>query len=327
MRSSIRYIGAIMLAALVGAGCRPPKPPPLRIAANPWPGYEFLFLAEQKGFFHTENVDVKLVETMALADTRRAFERGNVDIFGGTLVELLLSREFSERRAQAFYVCDYSSGADVVLARPPLASIPELKGRRIGVEPASVNLTLLKTALQRHSLDLPDVVIVPLSQDAMPAAAARGEVDAVVSYPPVSVHLLRVGFTAVFDSASAPGKIVDVLVADADVLRARPRDCAAVVRAFARAQQFAAEHPDEAHAVMAERERISVQELRSALAGMRIVPFHEQAAALAATGSVARALRATAAALAETGQVSAPNDAFETLVCDRLVRRTAPLFP
>jgi NitT/TauT family transport system substrate-binding protein len=327
MRSSIRYLCATLLAALIAPGCRPAPPPPLRIAANPWPGYEFLFLAEQKGFFLAESVDVRLVETMALADTRRAFERRQVDIFGGTLVELLLSRQLSDRKAQVFYLCDYSNGSDVILARPPLAAVPDLKGKRIGVEPASVNLTLLAAALHRHALTLRDVIIIPLAQDAMPAAAAGMAVDALVSYPPVSLHLQRAGFTAIFDSTQVPGEIVDVLAADADVLRTRPRDCAAVVRAFVRAQRFAAEHPDEAHSIMAGRERISVPEFRSALAGIRIVPFHEQAAALAATGSVTRALRRTAEALAETGQAPTPHDDFTTLVRDRFVRCAAPPHP
>ena len=308
LRGRAPRILACLTLLLSLASCAPAPPPPIRVATNPWPGYEFLFLADKKGFFRDAGITVQFVETMSLADARRAFERGQVDVFAGTAVELLMSRELSDRKAQAVYVCDYSAGADVILARPPLASVPALKGRRIGLEPATVNVVLLNAALHKHNLHLEDVTIVPLAQNAMPAALARGDVDAVVSYPPVSVALQAGSMNLVFDSSRTPGEIVDVIAADAEFLRARRGDMAAFVRAFGKAQQYAARCPDEAHDIMARRERLSVEEIRGALRGMRLVTFPEQAAVLAPDGSLATALRTTmeglhGAGLAENGSV------------------------
>lgn len=285
------------------ASCAPAPPPPIRVAANPWPGYEFLFLADKLGFFREAGLTVHFVETMSLADTRRAFERGQVDVFAGTAVELLMSRELSDRKAQVVYLCDYSVGADVILARSPLVSVAELKGRRIGLEPATVNVVLLTAALRKHNLCMEDVTIVPLAQNTMLAALARGEVDAVVAYPPASIALEAGGLQRVFDSAETPGEIVDVIVADAEFLRNRRGDMAALVRAFGKAQQFAAEQPDKAYAVMARRERLSVEDIRGALRGIRLVTFPEQAAALAPNGSLAKALQTTMEGLRGAGLV------------------------
>ncbi len=287
---------ACLLAVLIPAGCRPPAPP-LRVAANPWPGYEYLFLAETKGYYLDEGLDVHLVETLSLADTRRAFERRQVDIFAGTTVEVLLSTELSDRHPRVFYACDYSEGTDVILARSPVDSMAKLRGKRIGVEPASVNITLLQAGLRQAGLQMEDVVVVPMAQNAMPAAVGRGEVDAVVSYPPVSVQLLREGMRVVFDSASVPGEIMDVLAADACVLDTRGTAIAAFARAYGRAQRFAAEHPEQAQAIMARRERISVAEFQVARQGIRIMTFDEQAESLAPGHAVERALMRTAEGL------------------------------
>jgi len=58
---------------------------PLRIGFNPWPGYEFIYLAKVKGFYEANDIDVKLVELNALGDVRRAFERGQIDIMASTM--------------------------------------------------------------------------------------------------------------------------------------------------------------------------------------------------------------------------------------------------
>lgn len=298
----LRALAALTLLFSL-ASCAPAPPPPIRVAANPWPGYEFLFLADKLGFFREEGLTVHFVETMSLADTRRAFERGQVDVFAGTAVELLMSRELSDRKAQVVYLCDYSVGADVILARPPLASVLELKGRRIGLEPATVNVALLNAALRKYHLRMEDVTIVPLAQNAMLAALARGEVDAVVAYPSASLALEAAGLQRVFDSSETPGEIVDVMAVDAELLRNRHGDMAALVRAFGKAQQYAAEQPDKAHAIMARRERLSVESFRAALRGMRLVTFPEQAAALAPDGSLVKALQTTMEGLRGAGLV------------------------
>ena len=298
----LRALAALTLLFSL-ASCAPAPPPPIRVAANPWPGYEFLFLADQLGFFREAGISIHFVETMALADTRRAFERGQVDVFAGTAVELLMSRELSDRKAQVVYVCDYSAGADVILARPPLASVSDLKGRRIGLEPATVNVALLNAALRKHNLRMEDVTIVPLAQNMMSAALARDEVDAVVAYPPASIAIETGGLQRVFDSSRTPGEIVDVIAADAELLRNRHADMTAFVRAYGKAQQYAAEHPDEAYAIMARRERLSVGDIRGAFRGMQLVTFPEQTAALAPNGTLAQALQSAMTGLRGVGLV------------------------
>ena len=51
---------------------------PLRIGFNPWPGYEFIYLAKVKGFYEANDIDVKLVELNALGDVRRAFKNNKL---------------------------------------------------------------------------------------------------------------------------------------------------------------------------------------------------------------------------------------------------------
>jgi NitT/TauT family transport system substrate-binding protein len=115
--------------ALVATGCTCSlvrnQEPAVRIGFNAWPGYEFLYWAHERGFFEREGLRVELVSFASLSDGRRALERGQIDIVGTTLFELLLARQQADLMAQAVYVMDVSAGGDEILAQ---GSIVDLAG-------------------------------------------------------------------------------------------------------------------------------------------------------------------------------------------------------
>ena len=291
-----------MLAAVLLAGCLGEPREPVRIGLNPWPGYDFLYLAAEKGWIREAGGDVEIVAFTSLADSRRAFERGQLDAFGGTTVELLLAREQSSRRPRAFYVTNWSEGADEILARPPARRLADLRGKRVGVEPASLSLLVLATALERAGMAASAVDRVALPQTEMAAAMADGRIDAAVSYPPVS-QTLKERFNArpVFDTTQAPRAVLDLLIADARALQHRPRDFVAVVRAFDRAVRFAARHPGEGHRIMGRREGLTPSEVAAVLDGIRVLGLADQRALWAPDGAVASTLERTAAVLGAGG--------------------------
>src|SRR5437667_11275229 len=118
-RRSRPVVSAILCAAWL-AGCAGHELP-LRIGINAWPANEFLFLAQEKGFFAAQGVDVRLIEYSSLGDVRRAFDRGQLDGMTATLVELLQSREGSRPAPRAFMATNVSNGADVIVARGEIA--------------------------------------------------------------------------------------------------------------------------------------------------------------------------------------------------------------
>jgi NitT/TauT family transport system substrate-binding protein len=268
---------AILAVALVRDG--PRTTPPLRVAINAWPGYEFATLAQELGYFEEEGVDVRVVELGSLGDCRRAFERGQVDGFFATLVEVLLSRRQSDRASEVVLVADYSNGADMVLAQASVETLADLAGRRVSVEPGSLNEVVLLRALDRIGLGRDDVEVVWMPALSMPRAFREGAVDAAVCYPPMALEILDAGGHPVFTTAETPGLILDVLAFDPAVLAARPDDVEAFRRAFFRAQDFAAREPGRADPIIAARLGITVEELGDVLGmGIAILGREDQAA-------------------------------------------------
>lgn len=308
------------LAALL-AGCGRESNVPLRIGINAWPGYEFLYLAQEKGYYTKEGVSVRLVEFNSLSDARRSFERGQIDGLGTTVVEVLQARDHSPRSPQVVQVVDYSDGADMILTQPGITNAEGLRGKRVGVELASLGVFVLSRGLEKHGLKLEDVQTVSCDQVSMESQFLKGELDAVVTYPPTSIKLRNHGKAhRFFTTSEIPGEVVDVIAFDAELCRRRPEAIAKVLRAFHRAIRYEREQPADAHAIMARREGISPAEFRDALTdGIRMVGPGEQLDYLRPGGKLARVIDATDRALRQSGQVEgqdrregASNPAFAT---------------
>ncbi len=300
------WITALLIVS--ASGCGRKANTPLRIGINPWPGYEFLFLAKQKGFLEQHGARVELLEYSSLGDVRRAFEMGKIDGMACTLIEVLMARENSPRLPRAFLVTDFSDGADVILADSKVSGIGGLKGKSIGAETASLGVFMLSRALERAGLALSDVALIPMDQAHMEKALGQGQVDAVITYPPESVKILAKGkANRIFDSSLIPGEVIDVVALDAAILAAREREVAGILRAWDQALAYAARHPEESYALMARRERISPEEFRKALEGIRVLSTSEQRSWFEPGGKLEVQVRAVDRTLRGVGALAGPD--------------------
>jgi len=258
-------------------GCDKPVNEPIKLGINPWPGYEFLYLAQEMGFYEQLDVPVKIIEYGSLSDVRRGYERGNLDAMATTLIELLQVKNNSARDPQIVLVADFSFGGDVIIARDPIKTPSDLKGKRIGADTTSLPIFILARSLELNGLKLADVEVVPLEQSDMERAYIAGNIDAVVTYPPVSVRLQsRDDSSIVFSSKEIPGEIVDVVSVEKSVLDKRPEDIKKIQLAWDKALRFSKDNPKQAHEIMAKREGISPQEFAEALSDLKTVSLAEQ---------------------------------------------------
>lgn len=321
--SSLWGVLGLVLIGIVGLGASnlfSHEKPALRVVYNQWPGYEFISLAKELGYFEDEGLEIKLVKVSSLADARRNFERGNSDVLAASMAELIYLSTHQSNQVQAIAVVDYSKGADVLLARPEISSLTELKGRRVAVEPHSLDVVNLGFALQSAGLALGDVTMVPLPQTEILRAVQNQEVDAAQTYPPYSLDLQRGGLMSpVFDTSSIPEQIVDVLITDANCIRNRRADLTKLVRAFFRAQRYYLEHPQDGELRMAKIMGFSPEEMREVMNGVGLIPLTQQPMMLSHAGRFVSSLEQASAQLTSAGLKQLPLD-WNAYVTDSIVR-------
>ena len=203
LRLSAAALAMPWLASLSGCG----TDRPLRVAVQPWCGYQFLFIARQEGWLKAQAIE--LVETALTRDSVEALKQGKVDAAALTLDEVLLLRE-QGHPLQVVMVFNISAGADVLLAKPDIRTLQQLKGKRIGVETSSLGKIMLNRVLQAAGLQRTELIVVPMGEDHL-QHYQQAPMDAVLTYEPNLGKLRALGLQPIYDSRQAPNLILDVL--------------------------------------------------------------------------------------------------------------------
>ncbi len=191
------------------------SPPPLHIASGTWQGYEPLFLAQRQGW--TDPSVAQVEEFPSNAGSLRALNAGIVDGAALTLDEVLRVRS----RGLALtivLVFNISIGADMVLSRPDITELAQLKGRRIGRAEGTNSDLLLAVLLDRAGLKASDVQLQDVVFGDHLTAWQDNRVDALITYDPVASQLMEQGAYRLFDTSQAPNTIVDVLALRSEIV-------------------------------------------------------------------------------------------------------------
>ena len=214
-----KMLGTICSASLALAlsACDWMADKPITISAQVWVGYEQMFLARSEGWLDAKQVH--LLEITTATDSLKALAEGKADGAALTLDEMLKARA-SGLPLTAVMVFDISAGADMLLVRPGIKRLQDLKGRRIGLEQSSVAEVLLVEILQRAKLSRQDVTLIPISIDKHLQAWSSNQVDAIITYEPVASKLQLQDAVKLFDSRQIPDTIIDVLAVRNDMLDA-----------------------------------------------------------------------------------------------------------
>ena len=286
-------VAAVGMVALLPGACGFQQEP-LKLPISNWPGYEYFYLASKLGLDRRQGLEINPVQYPDPQSIVHAYLRGELPIAPLTTVEAVdLCARIPRRCPVVVLVLDESAGGDQVAVRNDVPSIAALRGKTVAVTFSTLGPYVLSRALQRHGLSFNDVTVrnIPLAQ--MPAALAKGEVQAAAFFPPFSEYAARKGQSRVlFDSSQIPGEIFDVLVVDPTYLRQHQDQIVALVRAWEAAHQAARQDRVRAVALMAARERLSPQEFEQAERGLRYFSLREQAAMLRSGGPIASNLRA-----------------------------------
>ncbi|RAX37279.1 putative urea ABC transporter substrate-binding protein [Rhizobium tropici] len=122
----------------------------------------------------------------------------------------------------AVIVGDFSNGNDAVILKDK-TSLADIKGQNVNLVEYSVSHYLLARALDSIKLSERDVKVVNTSDADMVAAYKTPDVSAVVTWNPlVSTILEELSAKKVFDSSQVPGEIIDLMVANSNVLKDNP---------------------------------------------------------------------------------------------------------
>jgi len=238
---------------------------PMRAGTNVWPGYEPAYLAKDLGYY--DKNFIRLSQFQSATESIRAFRNSAIDVVALTLDEaLLLIQDGID--VQIFLVADISDGGDVIMSKPDYNNIAELKGRKIGVESSALGGYVLARALDIHGVKFTDVEQVYLTVDESEQAYLAGDVDAVVTFEPYRLRLLRAGAHEVFSSREMPNEIVDVLVVRSAYAAKNAEKIKQLTSGWFKAVDVIKNDPEQAAKLIGKRLNLSPKEVISSFEGL-----------------------------------------------------------
>lgn len=245
----------------------------LRILYSEWPPDMMAYLAQEKGFFADNGVNVELVWVDGFEEAVAARENGETDIWNYTLLDFITEyAEGLETEGQIILIEDFSAGADAVVTLPGkgIDRVQDLEGKKVGLEKGTIGEFFLNILLERVDLTLDDLETVDMGFDEIPAALQEGRIDAGVTYEPAISQVLSEGGEVLVDSEKERNVIVDVYVAKADHILEHPEAYQRVVAALLEAGEYFNKYPEEAAEIIKDPLGMSTEEVAETFAKLRI---------------------------------------------------------
>lgn len=289
------------IAACLLVGCTPPPHEPTKVGVNPWVGYDPLVLARESGLLDPREVQV--VELASASESKRALRSGLLDAATLTLDEAIRLAD-GGLAVQVVAVLDVSHGADTLLVRPGITSLPQLRGQRLAFEDTSLGNLMLDGVLQAADLTHAEVSTFHVEASQHVDVLNSGRADAVITYEPMKSLLLSKGMVPLFDSTDLPGRILDVLVTRADLPVER---AAAIVLGWERGRRALQEDPVRGAQQLAPGVDLSTDQYLATLEGLRFFPLADSQTLLNGQPAPLAALAAPATdTLRRLGLLGAP---------------------
>ena len=308
---SSRLVMAISLLAILLAACasQPAEPVTVRIGTQPWIGYGPWWIAKEKGIFEQNGLTVELVDFIEDKEVNAAFASGKMDaanLATHTAIKLFASG----LDLKIVLLEDASYQADAILAPSSVASIADLKGKKVAYEEGTTSDLLLNYALVQNGMSLEDITPVFMPASDAGATLIAGQVDVAVTYEPyISAALAQnQDLKLLYSAAERPGLISDVLAVRSDL---SPDVVARLLKVWDEALAFYKSNPDEAKGIIANNVGSSAEELTTAFDG---VVFYDLAENKAQFGGDLPATLADVTQVSQTiGLITTPPDLSKIL--------------
>jgi len=250
---------------------------PLKIGYSDWPGWVAWEVGIEKGWFKEEGVDVKF-EWFDYVASMDAFAAGKLDAVGMTNGDTLVTASTGAKGVMIL-MNDYSNGNDMIIGKPGITSVKQLKGKKIGVEVGFVGHLLLINALEKNGLKETDVELVNVPTNETPQVLASGDVDAIVAWQPSSGIALKLvpGSKAIYTSADEPGLIYDLLAVSPQSLSKDKAKWKKVIKVWYRIVDYLKDPAtfDDAIKIMSSRVGLKPSEYKDFVKGTKILTLEE----------------------------------------------------
>lgn len=259
-------MGVLLTSILAGCGSsdsskeKASQSMKLTVGFTSWPTNMFAYLAEEKGFFKDNGLDVSLKEFPSTTESSNAFLAGNLDMCTypapDTIPPISEGANF-----KVVMMTDKSLGSDGLVAKPEIQSIKDLKGKTIATQLYSVDHMYLLTLLDKEGMSADDVKIVDMSMADAGNAFIAGRVDAACIWEPYLSKAVSGGGKLLYSTKDDPNLVTDCMAASDSLIQKNPQAIVAFIKSWNQAVEYWKNNREDAEAIMAKKMNVTPKEM------------------------------------------------------------------
>lgn len=271
----------ILIISLVVGGCAnkstteqktaAPEIKELRMGIVPLPHYAHMWVAQKKGFVDEElqkvGYKVKWQPFNIGVMVNEAFASGQLDMgIMGDFPVFIGRSSGTNYRIVSIASAGPQTLAMVAKKDSNIASVADLKGKKIATTKASYGQKLLIALLEKNGMSVQDIQFVHMSMDDLTIALLRGDVDAGVMWEPLITRMEDADEIKVIADGTGVYEAYAVLMASGDMVDKNPQVVDALLRAFKRGNEYLKQHPEESIKLLAEDIKIPPTQMAKIIA-------------------------------------------------------------
>ncbi|MEA5579574.1 ABC transporter substrate-binding protein [Anabaena sp. UHCC 0451] len=254
MLKLLKYLGICLISAFLLFACHASTPtelkrPPLKIPSGYFVGEYPAIIAQEKGFFKAQGVDVELIHTKYIRLEQANASAGKYDGVISSLGSFIILSA-TDPEIQAVMVVNESTGADVVVAQSEVKTIADLKGKKLGANIGGFSEVFVTEMLKKANLTTDDVNLVKLEASDIPQRLKNNVIQAGHTWQPHLSEAIKSGGHILFTSKQTPGLILDVIGFRKEIVRDRPEDVRAFVLGWLQAVNYWKANVQEGNAII-----------------------------------------------------------------------------
>ena len=273
---SLGVLGVALSLAVMGRAA-PVAAAPLTIGYSDWPGWVAWQVAIDKGWLKAAGLDVNF-QWFDYSASMDAYSAGKIDADLVTNGDGLVTGAAGAKGVMIL-LTDYSNGNDMIVARPGINSLKDLKGQKVGIEIGLVEHLLLLNGLKSVGMTEKDVTLVNTPTNNTPQVLASGQVAAIGAWQPNSGQAMKLvpGAHPIYTSAQAPGLIYDVLYVSPTSFAAHKADYIKLAKVWDKVVHYIYDPKtqDDAVTIMAKRVGLTPAEYKPLVAGTHLIDLAE----------------------------------------------------
>lgn len=254
---------------------------PIRLGVKVWAPDFFSYLAQEKGFFEKNNVNVELTLVQDYQQILNNYSMGDFDGMIPVYSDLIFQNS-QGIDSRVVYAVDLSNTGDVIIGNlnnsSANATLADVKGKKISVEGINSfsHLFVLK-ALEKVGLGEGDVEIASVPAQNVTNELEKGTIVAGHIYQPYTTEALKKGYKILFAAGTIPGVITDVLAFRSDIIQQRPQEIQGIIKSIIEAQTYYDNNKEESLKIMSNKSGVGEQEIKNGLASVTLPSLKENA--------------------------------------------------